>query len=154
MKSALASLTLFASVVVAQSLPPPGRTVYRCEEGGKVSYSDSPCLGAQKLEIEPTRGLNQSSGRQQIGKDVRRERNQEQLAEAIRPLTGMTVEQLDLFGRRQRLAPATQQSCKRLDGLIPKAEAAENAASAGSARDAAQRRLLALRTDYRQLNCD
>lgn len=154
MKLTLASLVLFSTTALSQSLPPPSRTVYRCEEGGKVIYADNPCLGARKLEVEPTRGLNQASGREQIGKDVRNERFREGIAEAVKPLTGMDAKQLDQFGRRQRLTPEARLQCQRLDRLLPTAEAAETAASAGTARDRAQKHLLALRTAYRQHHCE
>jgi len=51
--------TCFAQTV---KLPEPTRTVFKCEEAGKVTYSDAPCLGAQKVDVQPTRGLNKSSG--------------------------------------------------------------------------------------------
>lgn len=81
MKFVIAALTIAASSVAAQSLPPTSRTVYRCEDGNKVLYSDSPCLSAKKVDVEPTRGLNKSTGREQIGQDVRREKHNEQMAE-------------------------------------------------------------------------
>ena len=40
-------------VASAQKLPPPSATVFKCQGHGEVVYSDSPCLGAEKLEIEP-----------------------------------------------------------------------------------------------------
>ena len=43
-------------------LPPTSRTVYKCQEGAKTVYSDEPCLGAQRINVEPTRGLDKSSG--------------------------------------------------------------------------------------------
>lgn len=55
----------------------------------KMVYSDSPCLGAQKIDVEGTRGLSKSSGCEQVGNDVRREQHRETFADAIRPLTGM-----------------------------------------------------------------
>lgn len=83
----LAMLT--ASVpALATNLPPPSRTVYKCEVGGKVHYSDSPCVGAQKVDVTPTRGMNKSAGRQLTGSDVRREVFREQLSDAVRPITG------------------------------------------------------------------
>jgi hypothetical protein len=141
----------------AQGMPPPSRTVYKCEEGGKVHYSDSPCLGAKKLAVEPTRGLNASTGRELQGRDVRNERFREGLAEAVKPLTGMDAKQLDQFGRRQRLSPEAQRQCRVLDQQLPAAEAAEAAAAAASAASrllTAQQRLLELRATYRRLRCD
>jgi hypothetical protein len=53
-------------VTFAQSLPAPSRTVYKCEVGGKVTYSDSPCLGATRIDVEPTRGVSKLSGSQRV----------------------------------------------------------------------------------------
>jgi hypothetical protein len=69
----LTSLTLVLSSGIAfaeAKLPAPSRTAFKCEVAGKVVYSDSPCLGAQKIDVEPTRGLNKSTGRKLIGYDV------------------------------------------------------------------------------------
>jgi uncharacterized protein DUF4124 len=43
-----------ASAQTLSPLPPPSSTVFKCEADGRTVYSDSPCLGAEKLEIEPT----------------------------------------------------------------------------------------------------
>ncbi|MBK1714845.1 hypothetical protein CKO43_18960 [Rubrivivax gelatinosus] len=53
---------LGATAAQAQKLPTPSRDVFRCESNGKVIYSDSPCIGAKKVDVEPTRGLDASSG--------------------------------------------------------------------------------------------
>jgi len=42
----------------------PAKTVFKCEENGKVIYSDSPCLGAKTVDVEPPRG---EIGGQEIG---------------------------------------------------------------------------------------
>lgn len=52
----LTLVPLGASMALAQSLPPSSRTVFKCEVAGKVVYSDTPCLGASKVDVEPTRG--------------------------------------------------------------------------------------------------
>ncbi|MFG6430280.1 DUF4124 domain-containing protein [Roseateles sp. LYH14W] len=150
----LLTLLLCTTVATAQTLPKASRTVYKCEEGGKVNYSDSPCLGATKVDVEPTRGLNKSSGRELQGQDVRNERLREGMAEAIKPLTGMNAQQVDQFGRRQRLSPEAQRQCRALDRELPMAEAAEDAAKVGAELKAAQKRLLDARTAYRKLGCD
>ncbi len=146
--------SLLCSTTIAQTLPPPSRTVYRCEEGGKVNYSDSPCLGAKKLAVEPTRGMNKSTGKELQGPDVRREHLREGFAEMVKPVTGMDAKQLDQAGRRQRLSPETQRRCRVLDQQLPAAEAAERAAKATPQLPAAQQRLLDLRAAYRKLRCD
>lgn len=155
MKSTAALFAGMASAVaLAQGLPPPSRTVYRCEVDGKVHYSDAPCLGARKVDVEPTRGLNQSAGRPLVGQDVQRERQREAFADSVRPLTGMNAQQLDKAGRRQKLSPARQQQCLSWDQQIPAAESAERAAKAGADLAAAQRRLFELRAAYREAGCD
>ena len=49
--SRVAVLAFFSSLAEAQSLPAPSRTVFKCEEGGRIVYSDSPCLGAKKIDV-------------------------------------------------------------------------------------------------------
>ena len=80
---------LLCNLAQAQPLPPPSRTVFKCDEGGRVVYSDRPCLGAKKIEVEPTRGVSRLSGRERVGSDVQREVFRENVAEALRPATDM-----------------------------------------------------------------
>lgn len=138
----------------AQSLPPPSRTVYKCEDNGKTYYSDSPCLGAQRIDVEPTRGLNKTSGRERVGHDVQRERNREAFAEMTRPLTGMDARQLDHAGRRMRLGPEQQRACRQLDSLLPAAEHAERSAANAAQRHSAQLEVFKLRKAYRDGGCE
>lgn len=154
MKLAPALLAFTVCAASAQPLPPPSRTVYKCEEGGKVHYSDAPCLGAQKLVVEPTRGLNKSSGRELEGADVQRERRREQLAEAVRPVTGLEAAEFDRAGRRMRLTQQGLRQCQQLDQALPRAEQAEKAATSADERRAAQAQLLKLRTAFRDGRCD
>ena len=118
-----------------------------------MRYSDSPCLGAKKLEVEPTRGLNKSSGKERIGQDVRREKEREMFADAVRPLTGMDAKQLDRAGRRLKLSPEVQRECRRLDYDVPAAEQVEREATAQVDVKAAQERVFKLRAAYRKLGC-
>lgn len=136
----------------AQSLPQPSRTVFKCEVAGKVVYSDSPCLGAVKVDVEPTRGADKSTGQPRVGADVQRERQREALAEGIRPVTGMNAKQFEVATRRMKLGSEAQAECRKLDGEIPAAEADESRAM-GSDRQVAQARLLKLRQQFRDLRC-
>ncbi|MFN6994505.1 MAG: DUF4124 domain-containing protein [Aquincola tertiaricarbonis] len=138
----------------SQNLPPASRTVYKCEQQGRIVYSDSPCLGAQKLEIEPTRGLNASSGRVRTGPDVHREKQRELVAEAVRPLSGMEAREFDRLGRRMQLPAATQRACRSLDQSIPALEQQERQALDGAPRQAVQQELLAARSAFRTHRCD
>lgn len=153
LKAAVLVLMAVADAAFAQSLPPPSRTVFKCESGGKVVYSDSPCLGATKIDVEPTRGLNKSTGRVREGHDVQRERRNEGLAEALKPLTGgKDAKQLTQIERRMRLSPGAQRQCRSLDSRIPEQEALEARASGGEL-DSVQRELFASRSRWRELGC-
>ena len=150
--SRVAVLAFFSSLAGAQSLPAPSRTVFKCEEGGRIVYSDSPCLGAKKIDVEPTRGVSRLSGKERVGNDVQREVFEERLAEAVRPLSGMNPKQYEVFGRRLKLAPEVQRECRHLDGQIPSLERAEAQAS-GPEFVTIQRRLFGLRSRFRELGC-
>ncbi|HLO93961.1 MAG TPA: DUF4124 domain-containing protein [Burkholderiaceae bacterium] len=115
----VASLLLASVPCRAQQLPPPSRTAFKCTVGGKVSYSDSPCEGAQRLQLEPTRGMNKSSGRELIGTDVRNEHQREQIAEMVRPITGLNPQQMAQFERRLPLSPEARRECAWLDQALP-----------------------------------
>lgn len=123
-------LGLMATTCLAQttSLPPTSRTVYRCEVEKKVVYSDEPCLGAKRINVEPTRGLDQSSGKSRLGVDVRDEKNREAFAQALGPLTGMDAKQLQVRGRRNKLSSAAQADCKSLDDRVADSESREKVA--------------------------
>lgn len=136
----------------AQNLPPPSRTVFRCEVDGKVTYSDSPCLGARKIEVEPTRGVSKLSGSERVGDDVRLERHREIMADALKPLTGMDAKQMDVYRRRMKLEPTDRRECHDLDGNLATMEQRERLAS-GPQLSSIQGALLKLRLRYRELGC-
>lgn len=136
----------------AQTLHAPSRTLFKCQDHGKITYSDSPCLGAEKLEVEPTRGVNKLSGKERIGADVQRELHREQLAGAIRPLTGMNAKQFEVQTRRFHLPGAAQQECRRLDQDLASTEDEEKRTVKPALRDV-QARLLLLRQRFRELRC-
>lgn len=142
-----------SSAAQGQTLPPPSRTVFKCEQAGKVVYSDSPCLGAKKIDIEPTRGLNKSTGRELVGRDVRHEQHREAMAQALHPITGMNAQQLDQSGRRRQLPAEAQRTCRKLDVDIPALEAQEKTTQ-GATRSDAQRELFNARQSFRELRCN
>ena len=136
----------------AQQLPPPSRTMYKCTDNKVVSYSDKPCLGAERLVVVPTRGVNKLSGKERIGRDVRAEHHREQFAEALRPISGMNAAQLEVFSRRIRLSSAAQSECRQLDPVLLHTEALEAAADKAG-KPAVQRNLFVLRSRYVALGC-
>ena len=137
---------------LAQNLPLPSRTVFKCGVAGKIVYSDSPCLGAKRIQVEPTRGLNKGSGSEKIGVDVRQERRNEQMAEALRPVFGETAEQRTRRHRRMALNPQDRAKCSKLESEMPATEQAELRATKAET-PAIQVKLLRLRTQYRDLKC-
>ena len=148
---------MFAVILVltpafAQKVPPASRTVYKCESEGKVIYADSPCLGARKVDVEPTRGLNRSTGAERVGADVRKERQNEQVAQALKPIFNETAEQRVKRHHRAKLKPDVRSRCGRLDDRIAEAEDNERKTT-GSELPAAQKDLFNLRVEYRNLQC-
>lgn len=152
MKIFAAILTLVASAVAAQNLPPPSRTVYKCDDGKKVHYSDSPCLGATKVNVEPTHGLNKSTGQVKMGQDVQREKTNQQMADALRPILNETPKQRETRHKRFKQEPGVKAECSQLDMQIPRLERLEQS-STRETLPAVQRDLLAVRKRFQDLRC-
>lgn len=142
------------ATVAAQpvKLPPPSRTVYKCTVEGKTVYSDNPCIGAQRMEIEPTRGMNSMTGKPQTGADVRREQQRETFAEAVKPITGKEAKALEKDRHRFQLPHAAKRECARLDGELLYLEQAEREAQPRDLPQA-QQTLFTSRKRYRELGC-
>jgi hypothetical protein len=137
----------------AQSqLPAPSRSIYKCKINGTVSYSDEPCVGAQRLDATPSSGISHLSGSPRIGKDVANELHREQFAAAIRPLSGMSASQLATASRRYNLEPAARRECSQLEPAIVDLEQAEKGADTAAVRTI-QQNLYTLRKRYKTLQC-
>jgi hypothetical protein len=147
-------LVLSTTAILAQgvSLPPPSRTVYKCVVNKKTVYTDEPCIGAEKVDVEPTRGLNKSTGRELTGSDVARERRNEFVAESLKPLTGMNAQQFEQAKHRTKLSAEAKSECAALDQRIAQQEA-EDRTSVGDAKTNVQRGLFASRKRFRELGC-
>ena len=115
-------------------------------------YSDTPCLGADRIDVTPTRGVSRLSGKERVGDQVRHEIFREQIADALKPLTGMNHQQFNRFAERQPLSAGAKQECSNLDREQPTVEHAERQAM-GNERAALQARLLRLRSRFRELRC-
>lgn len=148
----LTALAATCQLALGQRLPAPSREVYRCELDGQVSYSNTPCLGARRVDVEPTRGLNKSSGKDRTGADVRKERNNEMMADALRPVFGESATQRARRHHRARLDPIARAACERLDASLPPLEHKQNqVAKADLSR--ADERLLIERQQFQRLGC-
>lgn len=128
------------------------KSVYRCETGGKVSYSHEPCVGAQEIDVTPTQGMDKMTGRSRKGADVRRHEFEAIRADALKPLTGMTPEQYRVYKRRLPLSPQDRQDCARLDAALPTIKQ-RAAAALPKERAAAEVELYKARKQFNDLNC-
>lgn len=137
---------------MAQQLPATSGTAFKCQVDGKTTYSDAPCLGGAKVDTTPTRGMSKSTGSEKIGADVRREIQNEQMAEALKPIFGESSDQRATRIRRFKLAPAAWKRCYQLDGEIAAAEKAEAGAQEMELQRV-QQQLFTLRRSYFDLRC-
>lgn len=144
-----ALLGIFLPHAAAQSqLPAPDRTIYQCQVKGKVSYSDEPCVGAQRLDVVPTRGADRLSGSRRTGSDVANEIRSEQFAQALEPLTGMSPSQFATASRRHHMDAASQGECRQLEATILASEQVERRAGAGM-MESIRQDLYSLRKRYK-----
>jgi hypothetical protein len=137
---------------VAGPLPQACRTAFKCERDGKVVYTDAPCKGGQRVETQPTSGLDTSSGKKRVGTDVRAEQLNASTEKALKPIFGETAEQRATRHHRAPLKAKSKARCAELDQAIPREEAAKRQAR-GDELSAAQRQLFKLRGEYRALGC-
>lgn len=146
----LAALT----VVLVQFSSPGVAQVYRCEADGKVRYSDEPCIGAKRVDVRPTRGLDKLSGKSLKGADVRAEEFNKYVAVVWRPLLRETPDQRATRHRRARnyLTPEETAECYLTDSHIGRLEAEEKAA-VGNGLKQVQQELLKARQRHRKLRC-
>lgn len=137
----------------AQSqLPAPDRIIYKCQGKGTVSYSDEPCVGAERLDVVPTRGADRLSGSRRIGADVANEIRAEQFAHALKPLTGMTPSQFATASRRQYMDASSQSECRQLEAAILTIEQLERRSRA-AVTESVRQDLFLLRKRYKKLAC-
>lgn len=115
----------------------PTQTAYRCEQGGKVIYTDQPCLNGVEIDTTPTKGLNKSTGTTLKGQDVQREERDEGLSKALAPLIG--GRDIAVMRRRQRLSQMQQRECERMDSQHKAGTSPEET--------------LAIRKRYKELGC-
>ena len=128
------------------------KPVYRCETAGKVSYSDEPCVGAKEIDATPTQGMDKMTGASRKGADVRRDEHNAVMADALKPLTGMSADQYRVYKHRFKLSPKDKAECARLDTNLP--ELKQRAATALSSEKAlAEVELYKARKQLNDLNC-
>jgi hypothetical protein len=114
----LLTLPLMLVVTLASAAQP----VYRCETAGKVSYSDSPCVGAQVIDATPNEGVDKMSGKSRKSSALQRTELNRAMDDALKPLTGKSRDEMDVLRHRVRLSSQEQMECARLDRQLPSLE--------------------------------
>ena len=152
----LASLALCSLAQTVKFLEPT-RTVFRCEVAGKITYSDALCRGAQRVDVQPTHGLNKASGTVRVGEDVRVEdtneaHTNEAITEAIRPIAAMSGDPRAGHQRRFKLPPSSKAECALLDRRVLSQERVERELT-GRDKVGAQRDLFESRSRAREIGC-
>lgn len=127
--------------------------VYRCDTNGKVSYSDSPCVGAKIIDATPTQGADRMGGTSRKGREVQRDEYTTVLDNATRPLHGRSHDEMNVLRRRGTLPGQAQQACARLDGDLPALEAASSGGASGEAKARADVDLYKARKRFFDLKC-
>ena len=92
--------------------------VYRCESAGKVSYSDEPCINAKVIDAIPTQGAHSLSGKKTSNSQVAHEEIRKSFDNAMKPITGLSHEQMNVERRRSKLSHDEKRECAKLDRLI------------------------------------
>ncbi len=137
---------LISTSVLAQ------KSVYRCETAGKVAYSHEPCVGAKEIDATPTQGMDKMTGQSRKGRDVQRHEHDGLMADALKPLTGMSPDQYRVYKHRFNLSPQDKNACAKLDYELPGLkQRAANAPTADQA--AAEVDLYKARKRFNDLNC-
>ncbi|MDA8456328.1 DUF4124 domain-containing protein [Acidovorax sp. GBBC 3334] len=128
------------------------KAVYRCDTGGRVSYSNEPCVGAKEIDATPTQGMDKMTGTSRKGADVQRHEHDTAMADALKPLTGMNAEQFRVYKHRMPLSAPDKAECARLDYQLPDLKQRAAKAPTGD-RAAAEVDLYKARKRFNDLNC-
>lgn len=112
-------------------------------------YSDEPCRGGEKLDVTPTRGMNQITGKERTGTDVSKEKYREMFSDALKPVTGLNREQYDAVHRRVNLSAEDKRECNNLDSSLAKLE---KIGGRGAKAEQDEEKYLA-RKKFRDLRC-
>lgn len=147
MTTAYAALALNSALALEKT-----EKVYRCENNGRIEYTEQPCLGAKEIDVTPTKGLETHKGANIRSPALQRERFREHLIEGIQPATGMDLKEFNKFERRQKLPPSAKSTCALLDKRLPSLDQARTRAEQKNKADA-EAELFKARMQYKDLKC-
>ena len=143
---------LFLTVLLSASGFAYAEAVYKCTDNGKVSYSNEPCLGAQRVDTMATRGLDKMSGVQRSGTDVQAEKHNETMERAVQSVIGKNYRRERAIKRQYHTAFDKLQ-CERLDGQIEALEKEESFIKNKVQLEILQAELFQRRKAFKDLDC-
>lgn len=123
-----------SACALAQPVSPASRSAYKCTIDGKTVYSDEPCLGAQKIDIEPGKAANATTRSSSTSSNARRQQPRpepkaEPSAEGDHASTDVETKPAQVLSGRARLSSASQRECRDLESSITVLEREEKEAS-------------------------
>lgn len=143
---------LFLTALICACGFASAEAVYKCTDNGKVSYSNEPCLGAQRVDTMATRGLDKMSGVQRSGNAVQAEKNNEAIERAMQSVVGKNYRR-DRAIKRQYHSAFDKLQCERLDGQIEALEKEESYIKNKVQLEVLQAELFQRRKAFKDLDC-
>jgi len=84
------ALIVLSAAVHAQ---PENAPTYKCVTGGKVTYTDAPCVGGKLVDTTPTQGFGRMSSPSPKGTGTRKSRRHKPAAEVSNPFFDQVEEE-------------------------------------------------------------
>ncbi|MGH8667355.1 MAG: hypothetical protein ACREUX_24105 [Burkholderiales bacterium] len=131
----------------AASQAPGGRTIFRCETAGQVSYTDAPCPDAEKVDPIRLPGVNRPATPDRMAYHAP---SDDGSGATWRPSAVERRKSIEL--RAARLAPGVNPECPHLAQRMALVETEQQVAN-GHNIGVIQERLAVQRHWYRQLGC-
>jgi hypothetical protein len=149
-------LAAVSACALAQPVSPASRSAYKCKIDGKTVYSDEPCLGAQKIDVEPSKS-NAATRSTSTGSSARRQQPRpepqaEASAEGEHPTADIETKPAQVLSGRARLSSASQRECRDLESSMTALEREEKEASK-SELPRVQSQLFTKRKRFADLGC-
>ncbi len=130
----------FMLIGLLLSFSAPALAVYKCESGGKVSYSDTPCPDGKEIVVEPV----QASEASRAAKQLTREKKQLKRLESERHR-----DEAKVHSARQRAAKRQAALHKKCTSLARRERWAREDAAAATGKAANRAKLKARRAAER-----
>jgi hypothetical protein len=130
------------------------KTIYKCMQGKKITYTDEPCINGTEVDVLPTQGLDKKSGKSLKGKDVRDIEHRDMQHEYfIKPLVGWSKEDYRIYMERMSLSPQSREECYKLDSKLLKDKEAVKTTIDKAAKEQAELNLFETRKRFKVLKC-